>query len=446
MVVAYQTKHTIENLLFKSSDGGVFDTPQARLHLTAKAGWLRFYTAVKIVLAITISVFTISDSISLFIRTGIGVWEKALLQSIITGLLLIIFFVLEKNTLWGLRAYLDASKRNSALETQLRSESSVPIYVAVNSSETQVPATKDRLLTLLFVWSKYFTFLIYTGAIGFFTFVLFLEGNPYDPFFLLEAFILGPVIVFLMARWVFRSEKEIRLTFAGNATLQDDFAALQAKNAQLEAQLQSFEGVNRGDKQVLEQQIQELSEQAGSAQEDSDAQRRTIGELKEQIIKQREIISQRDSAYEKLSKEMGSSQQQQDQERLARDALETRLHNLSTEFGMNCTVDEAFKALSATVGREGGLEKMDGSGLSLLAKLMRDIRTTAPDSFGDAKSLSFVSAEEQRINQYDAIVRLYSQKIQKLRSSDMDEEEQQDAIDAMRRLRDREIAELEGAS
>ncbi len=143
---------------------------------------------------------------------------------------------------------------------------------------------------------------------------------------------------------------------------------------------------------------------------------------------------------------MGEAEKSLERELLARETVETRLKNLSTEFGKNCTVGEAFKALNATVGREGGLEKLDGNGLSLLAKLMRDIRSTASDSFSEAKSLSFVSAEEQRINQYDAIVRLYSRKIQKLRSSDMDEEEQQDAIDAMRRLRDREIAELEGSS
>lgn len=440
------TEHSIEKLMFKSSDGGVFDTPKARHHLTAKSGWLAFYTSIKFVAATVFAIFVVMDSIRWFLRADGRVWEGPMVNAMLATFGLVAFLALEKSVFWGLRAYQDAIKRNDALEAKIRGGTQDPIYVAVDASEKKVPATKDRLLSLLFVWSKYLVFVIYTGSIGFFTFVLFMEGPNDNPMFLAEAFVLGPVIVFFLARWIIRSEKEIRLAFAGNATLQSDFEALRARNAELESQLDGFEGVSKEETLKLEEKIAELSERVEASEAALSKAQGETESLRKQLATAQGSTSDVERALAEAQRSQSDIEKQLQQEKAARGAVETRLKNLASEFGQNCTVQEAFKALDETVKRKGGLEKLDADGMSLLAKLMRDIRETAPDSFGDAKSLSFVSAEEQRINQYDAIVRLYSQKIQKLRSSDMDEEEQQDAIDAMRRLRDREIAELEGAS
>lgn len=440
------TEHSIEKLMFKTSDGGFFDTPKARHHLTAKLGWLKFYTAVKLVAATVLAIFVIISSFQWLVRTEFRFWEPALTQAMIAAFGVVVFLALEKSVFWGLRAYQDAIKRSDALEEKIRAGSNDPIYVMVASDEKKIPATTDRLLSLLLIWSKYLVLLIYAGTVGFFTFVLFAEGTPYDPIFLLEAFVLGPVLIFFIARWVFRSEKDIRLSFAGNTMFQDDLEQLRKRNAELESQLDGFEGVSKEETLKLEERIRELSGQVEASESALSEAHRETENLRKQLSVAQDSTSEAERALAEAQRSQGDIQKQLEREKSARSTVETRLNNLASEFGKNCTVPEAFKALDETVKRKGGLEKLDADGMSLLAKLMRDIRATAPDSFGDAKSLSFVSAEEQRINQYDAIVRLYSQKIQKLRSSDMDEEEQQDAIDAMRRLRDREIAELEGAS
>jgi len=441
------TEHSIEKLMFKSSDGGVFDTPQARHHLTAKSGWLTFYTAVKLVAATVFAIIIIIHTIDWFLQTDGRVWEDALIISLLASLGLAAFFALEKSVFLGLRAYQDAIKRNDLLEKNMREGSGGPIYVAVSSDEKRVPATKDRFLGLLFVWSKYLVFLIYTGTVGFFAVLSFVDANvTNEPLYWAMVVAFGPVVIALMARWIIRSEKEIRVAFAGNATLQSDFEALHTRNTELESQMAGFEGVSKEETLKLEEKIAELSGQLEASQAALAQAQGEAESLRTQLAAAQGSTSDVERALAEAQRSQSDIEKQLQQEQATREDVETRLQNLASEFGQNCTVEEAFKALDETVKRTGGLEKLDADGLSLLAKLMRDIRETAPDSFGDAKSLSFVSAEEKRINQYDAIVRLYSQKIQKLRASDMDEEEQQDAIDAMRRLRDREIAELEGSS
>lgn len=442
------TEHSIEKLMFKSSDGGVFDTPKARHHLTAKWGWLAFYTAAKIVVAITILLFVISDIMGWVFYNEGRYWEDAWMIIGSTGVATFVFFVLEKNVFWGFRAYLDAAKRNDVLEHQIKSGSDAPLYVEIVPDEKCVPATKDRLLSLSFVLSKYLFLLIYGAGVGilFYNFVLLGPISRNEFWVWVVSVASGPVLIGFMAWWVFRSEKEIRKAFAGSATFQDDLEALRARNAELESQLDGFEGVSKEETLKLEEKIAELSGKVEASEAALDKAQGEAESLRKQLAAAQGSTSDVERALAEAQQGQSDIEKQLQQEKAARGAVETRLKNLASEFGQNCTVQEAFKALDETVKRKGGLEKLDADGMSLLAKLMRDIRETAPDSFGDAKSLSFVSAEEQRINQYDAIVRLYSQKIQKLRSSDMDEEEQQDAIDAMRRLRDREIAELEGAS
>jgi hypothetical protein len=440
------TEHSIEKLIFKSSDGGVFDTPKARHHLTAKWGWLAFYTAAKITVALTLMFALAVDIINHQISSEYASWGDTWIELGILSLGMFIFFVLEKNVFWGFRAYLDAVKRNKSLEEKIKSHHDGPIFLKVASSESHVPATRDRLLSLAFVLSQYLFAIIFLFFAGLLTFKFIMDGPTGNGAIYVTSLLVGPGLGGLIIWWVLKANKEVRLAFAGNATFQDDLEVLRNRNAELEARLEGFEGVSKEETLKLEEKVEELKRQAKGSEAALSQSQREVESLHKQLATSQSSTSDVQRALTEAQRSQGNTEKQLQQEKAARSAVETRLKNLASEFGQNCTVHEAFKALDETVKRKGGLEKLDADGMSLLAKLMRDIRETAPDSFGDAKSLSFVSAEEQRINQYDAIVRLYSQKIQKLRSSDMDEEEQQDAIDAMRRLRDREIAELEGAS
>lgn len=68
-----------------------------------------------------------------------------------------------------------------------------------------------------------------------------------------------------------------------------------------------------------------------------------------------------------------------------------------------------------------------------------------PDSLDRFRDLAYVSKEQERIVQYHTIIGLYNEKIAKIRKQEMDEEDQEEAIIAMKRLRDREIDLLEQA-
>lgn len=68
-----------------------------------------------------------------------------------------------------------------------------------------------------------------------------------------------------------------------------------------------------------------------------------------------------------------------------------------------------------------------------------------PNRLDELKEIAHVSEEAKRISQYDTIIRLYNDKIAGLRNQDMDEEDREEAILAMKRLRDREIDALEQA-
>ncbi|MGB1234674.1 MAG: hypothetical protein ACPG5U_02950 [Planktomarina sp.] len=78
------------------------------------------------------------------------------------------------------------------------------------------------------------------------------------------------------------------------------------------------------------------------------------------------------------------------------------------------------------------------------AKQMIDILLeNSPDLKDKIKALAHISVEEKRISQYESIINLYNKKIANIRAQDMDEEDQEEAIIAMKRLRDREIDTLE---
>ncbi len=91
----------------------------------------------------------------------------------------------------------------------------------------------------------------------------------------------------------------------------------------------------------------------------------------------------------------------------------------------------------------------DASVPSEASQYLSWIITTAhevfPDELARFRDLSYVSEEAKRIAQYDSILSLYSDKIAKLRARDMNEEDREEAIFAMKRLRDKEIELLENA-
>lgn len=66
-----------------------------------------------------------------------------------------------------------------------------------------------------------------------------------------------------------------------------------------------------------------------------------------------------------------------------------------------------------------------------------------PSHLGKLRSIAYASEEEKRVGQYESIINLYNQKISNIRGQDIDEEDREEAIIAMKRLRDREIELLE---
>jgi hypothetical protein len=80
-----------------------------------------------------------------------------------------------------------------------------------------------------------------------------------------------------------------------------------------------------------------------------------------------------------------------------------------------------------------------------LAWIINTAHEVFPDELTRFRDLSYVSEEAKRIAQYDSILSLYSDKIAKLRAREMNEEDREEAIYAMKRLRDKEIELLENA-
>lgn len=212
-----------------------YDTPSTRHHLSAKSGWLTFYTAVKLSVVIALALVAFANILDWVFRDEGRRWLDGLIQTGLVGFGITAFYVLEKNVFFGFRAYLDVVKQNEALEEKLREASSEPIYLPIFETEKSVPARKDRFLTLLFVLSKYLVFLIYAVLTAFFSITLFMDGPFHDGRILLAAFLIGPPIVLCLGYWIYRSEKDIRIAFAGGSTLKVELEALRQKNAELSA-------------------------------------------------------------------------------------------------------------------------------------------------------------------------------------------------------------------
>lgn len=118
-------------------------------------------------------------------------------------------------------------------------------------------------------------------------------------------------------------------------------------------------------------------------------------------------------------------------------------------------LDQLLKATTQRLNSAGGqYQNAWDAGRSEFPALLQALREYAENhydendllnSFEDMKALSYVSEEAIRIAQYDVIIRLYNERISALRDKEMNEEDQEEAILAMKRLRDREIDALEQA-
>lgn len=434
--------------ILRPFDGVAFDTPENHLRFAGQSGWVTFYTAVKMAVAFFLFTVFCFEEVRGFAGPGNEYfrWPDLAMQLLIGLTVIIVFLVLERTVFSGFRAYLDAYKRAALLEENLSASTKRPLYLPVLVSEQEVPASRSRFQLLLFVWSKYLLFLLYSLAVACSVFIYFVAGLEVTLPFLIQATLYGPVVIFFLGRWVLQSEKEIRLSFAKNGTLETEFQALQKRNTELEANMSGFTGKNEERDAGWQSQLQAKDETIRQKEAHLSEADRRFEALEGELSEAKASLQGRDQALAEGQAHLKDTSSAHTALQRQYDQVAKRLADVSTEFAKNCTLEEAFSSVKQTLARQGKSETLDADSLSVLAELMREIREKSPDGFSDAKSLSFISAEEQRINQYDAIVRLYSRKIQKLRSSELDEEEQQDAIDAMRRLRDREIAELEGAS
>lgn len=131
------------------------------------------------------------------------------------------------------------------------------------------------------------------------------------------------------------------------------------------------------------------------------------------------------------------------------------------QFKMQVEALERDKENVARVARQRGLAELSEVDTSsyllnlLVEKKFKDrdaarkIVDAAIDCFptmkDEVQALAHASEEHKRVAQYETILQLYNQKIAKLRAQDMDEEDKEEAIQAMKRLRDREIELLASA-
>lgn len=83
--------------------------------------------------------------------------------------------------------------------------------------------------------------------------------------------------------------------------------------------------------------------------------------------------------------------------------------------------------------------------VDFLIGIIERLREIDPESFLKIRSLAHVSEDHKRVNQYETIIALYNEKIAKLRAQDMDEEDKEESIQAMKRLLEREIELLTNA-
>lgn len=85
-------------------------------------------------------------------------------------------------------------------------------------------------------------------------------------------------------------------------------------------------------------------------------------------------------------------------------------------------------------------------GFKLARNIISFFAISEPERLDEIKCLAYASEEQKRIDQYETIIDLYNEKIARVRTQDMDEEDRDDAIAHWKRLRDTEIEELTRAS
>ena len=115
------------------------------------------------------------------------------------------------------------------------------------------------------------------------------------------------------------------------------------------------------------------------------------------------------------------------------------LENLGDEV----IIDEIARRFALNQPHESQSAKSDV--MELVLEIIDRFRQVHPDRFVQLKALAYVSEDRKRIEQYETILNEYNIKIARLRAQNMDDEDKEEAIQAMKRLRDREIELLANA-
>lgn len=209
--------------------------------------------------------------------------------------------------------------------------------------------------------------------------------------------------------------------------------------------------------QILEAQLRELFDAKGALEaekqrevDDLTAQAGERKQVMEALQDEKELLEHR-LRDEEASVELADEMVADLRESLAQKAQEIDSLRAKTlqETLKTATPEEITQELQQRLLELSGYAPK-GGGVPLLASeyLVRIINTAHevfPDELYRFRDLSYVSEEAKRIAQYDSILSLYSEKIAKLRARDMNEEDREEAIYAMKRLRDKEIELLENA-
>lgn len=237
-----------------------------------------------------------------------------------------------------------------------------------------------------------------------------------------------------------------------------DEVTTQLKDLDEKYEKEVAEGVNKGksaalkaaiaEKDELERQISSLASQLTNASKNS--QKAEASALKKQQTLQKDIdrlgaqlaseISQADDKYTTLETEHNATLG-----RLAEERSRTKefIANRISEMSHDDIVDFINARLQVIRRAE-----MTGDAQSALIKLQSQIQSTFTENgLVDVNTLIEFDDNIFRINEYEAIIDLYMEKIKTVRQkSDIDEEDREEQIMSWRRLMDQEVAKMEGTA
>jgi len=170
---------------------------------------------------------------------------------------------------------------------------------------------------------------------------------------------------------------------------------------------------------------------------------RDLSEKKEEVANLNKIIADKDRVIkdkDKIIKDLKSSETQfRSLEKNADDEISRLSKSIKknrAEYLDSATAQEHISALGKKLNSESMIS--DDYYVAAMTKLLDFM----PHLVGRIRSLTYASPDMKRIDRYDEVLSKYNEKIKKYRESDMGDDEKEDAIDAMKNLRNQEIANL----